>query len=61
MIELEGRRYYETRDLEEIFGRARPTIWMWRRDGVLPKPMKPFGQQGRCLWPKDQIDNLDEE
>ena len=33
MIELEGRRYYETRDLEERFGRTRPTIWAWRHLG----------------------------
>ncbi len=61
MIEPEGRRYYETRDLEELFGRTRPTIWAWRRHGLLPEALKPFETNGPCIWPVNQINDLDED
>ncbi len=61
MFVLESSVYYGTPDLQRMYEVTRPTIWDWRRDEGLPKPSKPFGPQGRCLWPAEQNDNLPKE
>ncbi len=61
MIVLEDRTYYGTPDLQRIYQITSPTIWKWERENRLPKPLKPFGLQSRCLWPVEQIDILLEE
>lgn len=38
--DLKAKRYVSDRDLAEILGCARSTVWRHAADGLIPKPIK---------------------
>ena len=44
--------FYSIKQLEEMLGVTRQTIFNWRRTGELPEPLQ-IG--GRIYWPKEKL------
>lgn len=56
-------KIYTTKEILEMFGITRSTLWRWQKEGRFPKPITIAG--GRNLYPEsivaDYIESLKEE
>ena len=55
-VEIGGRQYFQAKEVAEVVGITRQTLWRWRRDGRIPVGSKYRGHQ--IVYTPDEVEAI---